>query len=91
MSAPTKSQKMTYRIEKYAADGCTGPEDSYVIARGVGSLHEARDIVRSALGVSRLTSARRWAGMGNTVEAYHDYPASHQRADGCGGVAIVAE
>lgn len=81
---------MGYRIEKYAADGCSGPGDEYVIARDVASLTEARAIVRRHMGLSRLSAARRWSGMGDTVEAYHDFPASHTRAYGCGGVAIVA-
>ncbi len=78
---------MTYTVEKYAADGCGGPDDAYLIASGVKSLQEARAIVRRHLGVRRLTSSRRWYPDGD-VEAYHDFPASHPRADGCGGVSI---
>lgn len=80
-----------YRIEKYAADGHSGPEAEYVIEREIRSIKEARAVVRNQLGLARLSAARRWGGCENTVEAYHDFPASHSRAYGCGGVAIVVE
>lgn len=79
---------MKYEIQHYGADGHTGPDADYVIDTA-GTLAEARAIVRRALGVKRLSAARRWAGMGDTVEAYHDLPPSHPHAIGCGGVAIV--
>lgn len=81
----------TYTIEHYAADGHSGPEDNYVVATNVPSLPEARAIVRRRMGLGRLTAARRWGGMGNSVEAYHDQLASEANSDGCGGFAIVAE
>lgn len=85
-----------YYVEDYAADGHgSGP------AGGSGqwfpSLAEARADVRSRLGVSRLSAARRWRpgydeadedrGL-HCVAAYHDYPPSHRSAAGCGGSAI---
>ena len=82
---------MTYRIEKYAADGHAGPSDEYVIASNIRTLSEARAIVRKHMGLRRLTAARRWAGMDSTVEAYHDMLRSERNSNGCGGVAIVAE
>ncbi len=81
---------MTYIVEKYAADGCGGPDDTYVIAAGIKSLQEARAIVRRHLGVRRLTAARLWYPEGD-IEAYHDYPPRHPRAEGCGGVTIAEE
>lgn len=80
-----------YYIEKYGADGQAGPEDEYVIQSGIPSLRKARAIVRRELGVKRLSATRRWAGIGATIEAYHDFPASHPRAYGCGGLAIIPE
>lgn len=54
------------------------------------TLTDAREAVRRALGVRALRSSRRWSGKYRwDVEAYHEYTASHPRADGCGGYVIV--
>jgi len=84
---------MTYRVDHYGADGCNGPADDFNLATGLKSLSEARQVARKALGLQRLPASRMWLppdemGAG---EAYHDYPASHPQADGCGGVAITDE
>jgi hypothetical protein len=84
---------MRYRVEKYAADGRGGAEDEYVIGE-TSNICEARAMVRSELGLQRLSARRRWSGSGGidsdgepilAVEAYHD----SLTEIGCGGVVIV--
>jgi hypothetical protein len=82
---------ITYSVEKYGADGLTGPYDNYVIATDLKSVGEARDVVRRVLGVSRLSAKRRWPGNENTIEAYHDLPESDPNSYGCGGVVITPD
>ena len=78
-----------YKVEKYAADGHGGPNDEYLIGTA-RTLKAARAIVRRALGLKRLSSARRWTGgEDDMIEAYHDYLASEPKGVGCGGVSIA--
>lgn len=81
----------TYIVEHYGADGCNGPDDDYIVERGVSSLAEARAVVRGCLGVKRLHPRRRWHGGDLCVEAYHDLPESAPNSYGCGGYAISIE
>lgn len=80
-----------YVIRTYAADG-HGHESC--ILGYADTLREARTIVREYLGLKRVPASRRWhpgssGGDHYAPEAYHAYPASHPKAYGCGGVAIV--
>lgn len=79
-----------YQVEKYPADGHSGPHDNDRLAT-CGTIEDARRAVREHLGVRKLMPARRWYPdrESGAVEAYHDYPESHPRAYGCGGVVII--
>lgn len=74
-----------YHVRYYGPDGhgTSGRTEEF------RSLDEAREAVRRKLGVKALRGSRRWSGSDDDVEAYHEYPPSHPRADGCGGYVIA--
>jgi hypothetical protein len=84
-------QATSYFVSEYNADGHSEP----VRSASVGTLKEARALVREWLGRKRLHPSLKWRGEDSddgqleSVEAYHAYGRTHPMAYGCGGVAIA--
>lgn len=81
------SQTATYEAYYYSPDGDISEITGKIIE--TGSLDDCRAAIRRVLGVANL-HGRRWDGLPDEgdVEAYHEYPASHPDAEGCGGYAV---
>lgn len=72
----------TYRVTYYHPDG--HGSSGHEIARG--TLSKCRQAIRDELGVRRLHPSRRWSGLDDDIEAYHE-----DFTEGCGGYSISPE